>query len=78
MVDKLLDPREMELPDAAYEGGELRVVDKLLDPREIELPDAAYEGARLADDPRYGNPVAMLSWPRHWQCMTEQIQQPRE
>ena len=40
---------------------QLRVVDKLLDPREMELPDAAYEGAKLADDPRYGNPAAVLN-----------------
>ena len=38
---------------------QLRVVDKLMDPREMELPDAAYEGTKLANDPRYGKPLAV-------------------
>ena len=43
---------------------QLRVVDKLMDPREMELPDAAYEGTKLANDPRYGNPAGIRSWPK--------------
>ena len=54
VVDKLLEPKEMELSDAAYEGA------KLADDPRYGKPcgsaDAAYEGAKLADDPRYGKP----------------------